>query len=139
MACAPIENAICLRQRMPAKLDEIDRICESVRDYLDAVDLGQVFFEVTLLLREALVNAVTHGSQGDECKWIDIDLSIEGKDLVMGVQDQGPGFAWREQMQQDVSPTEEHGRGLGIFQAYASEVQYNEKGNKVTLRKTLAA
>jgi serine/threonine-protein kinase RsbW len=123
---------------MPANLEAIDGICEEVRDCLDAAHLGQVFFEVTLLLREALVNAVTHGSQGDDSKWVGIDLSMEGKDLVMAVQDQGSGFAWREQMQRDVGSEEEHGRGLGIFQAYANEVQYNEKGNKVTLRKTLA-
>lgn len=138
MAAAPKENAICLRQHMPAKLEAIDRVCDEVHDYLDASGLGQVFFEVTLLLREALVNAVTHGSQGDDSKWIDIDLSVEGGDLVMEVQDQGPGFAWSEKMQRDVSSREEHGRGLGIFQAYANEVQYNDKGNKVTLRKTLA-
>ena len=138
MVRAPIEESTCLRHHMPAKLDEINRVCEAVQGYLDAIDQGQMFFEVTLLLREALVNAVVHGSQGDESKWIDVDLSIEGKDLVMDVQDQGPGFAWKEQMQQDMTTTEDHGRGLGIFQAYANEVQYNEKGNKVTLRKALA-
>jgi len=138
MACAPTEKTICLRQHMPAKLEEVDRVCEAVQGYLDAIDQSRMFFEVTLLLREALVNAVVHGSQADECKWIDIGLSLEGQDLVMEVQDQGPGFAWKEQMQQDVSSTEDHGRGLGIIQAYANEVQYNEKGNKVTLRKALA-
>jgi serine/threonine-protein kinase RsbW len=123
---------------MPAKLDEINRVCEAVQGYLDAIDQSQMFFEVTLLLREALVNAVVHGSQGDSSKRIDIRLSLEGKDLVMDVQDQGPGFAWKEQMQQDGISTEDHGRGLGIFQAYANQVQYNRKGNKVTLRKALA-
>jgi serine/threonine-protein kinase RsbW len=138
MACTPTEKSICLRQHMPAKLDEINRVCEVVQRYLDAIDQSQMFFEVTLLLREALVNAVVHGSQADECKWIDIGLSLEGQDLVMDVQDQGPGFAWKKQMQQDASSAEDHGRGLGILQAYANEIQYNEKGNKVTLRKALA-
>lgn len=138
MARRSRQEGVCMKQRMPAKLQEIDRICEEVRESLGALGLEQMFFEVTLLLREALVNAVVHGSQGDERKWVGIDLSVRGDELVVDVQDEGPGFAWREQMQQDASANEDHGRGLSIFQAYANSVQYNEEGNRVTLRKTLA-
>ena len=128
----------CLTQQIPATLDEIDRVCEEVRAWLEAMDLERAFFEVTLLLREALVNAVMHGAQGDESGLIDLVLSLEGEDLVIAVQDQGPGFDWQENMHRDVMSTEDHGRGLKIFKLYADDVQFNQQGNKVTLRKNLA-
>ena len=138
MTWTSTDKTTCVRQHIPAKLEEIDRLCEEVGAWLDAADLGQMFFEVTLLMREALVNAVRHGSQGDEGKWIDVDLSLEGEELVIDVQDQGQGFDWKEKMHQHVSSKEEHGRGLMIFKSYANDVQYSQQGNRVTLRKTLA-
>ena len=128
----------CLRWQLPASLAEIDRVCEEVRVWLEAMDLGRAFFEVTLLLREALVNAVMHGARGDQSSLIDLDLALEGEDLVIAVQDQGAGFDWQDSMHRDVMLTEDHGRGLKIFKLYANDVQFNPRGNKVTLRKNLA-
>ena len=79
-----------------------------------------------------------HGSPGDESARVDMNLSIEGEDLVIEVQDQGPGFDWQQKMRRNVRSTEDHGRGLKIFKSYANDVQFNQKGNKVTLRKNLA-
>ncbi|MCG8701377.1 MAG: ATP-binding protein [Bacteroidales bacterium] len=122
---------------MPAKLLEIDRVCGQVRGFLAQQDLETYFFEVSLVIREALVNAVVHGCHTEDDKLVRFSIGIENGDLVMEIEDPGGGFDWRKQ--RHVMPTfaDCHGRGMSIFDHYCRSYEYNEKGNLVRLYKSL--
>jgi serine/threonine-protein kinase RsbW len=126
-----------LNRKIPARLEGIDRICAEVVTFLHEQGLDRWRFDVILLAREALTNAVIHGCRLDAALWVQFTLALEGDQLVMTVEDAGPGFDWRARRDTPVDGSEENGRGLSIFRCYATEFSYNPQGNLVTLRKTV--
>ena len=95
-------------------------------------------FAVRLALDEALANAVKHGNAGDAAKKVMVDLEVSPARAVISVQDQGPGFI-PERLPDptaDENLGRPNGRGVMLMQAYMTQVDYNETGNRVTLTKT---
>jgi serine/threonine-protein kinase RsbW len=127
-----------LEVQMAATLGAIDEVCSRITAVLHEQGLDRCRFEVILLAREALTNAVLHGCGSNASQKVRLCLVREGEQLVMTVTDPGPGFNWRAQEDEPVDLTGEHGRGLSIFRCYATQYSYNDKGNQVTLRKAVA-
>lgn len=131
-----------------ATLADAEWICVQAGQRLDGLQLSpQDRFAVELLLREALVNAVRHGGrlnagqhpadqQNDDQK-ITCRLCAAGGEILIEVQDQGPGFDWRAQMGQVHSQLDESGRGLVLYKLYASSYEFNPIGNCITLRRSV--
>jgi len=91
---------------------------------------------ISILLNESLYNALEHGNKYDETKKITVDLSYENKNFVLTVEDEGTGFNWKEKMTQEKTNTKAYnGRGVFLMKKYSSQVGYNEKGNKLMLKK----
>lgn len=124
-----------LSVRMAATLENIDRVSDHVRRFLDVGGLTACRFAVLLLLREALLNAVKHGSGLDPDKEVRFSLHLNAGALVITVRDDGPGFDWREVMSRGVSDLSDSGRGLCIMRMYADEVRYSDGGRTLTLVK----
>lgn len=123
--------------RFSATLALLDRaVAESVR-FLQAQNASGSLFDVKLLLREALLNAVLHGSQGDPLRVVGLELRAAEGRLMLTVTDQGPGFDWRSGLSNLAPPEATSGRGLTILTLYADDVRYNATGNQVTLTKAV--
>lgn len=96
--------------------------------------LRQVF-GVRLALEEALVNAIKHGNKMDLDKVVRVDWQISDDHVRIQIQDQGVGF--------DVSavpdPTDDEnldkpgGRGIMLMRSFMSLIEYNDKGNVLTM------
>jgi serine/threonine-protein kinase RsbW len=94
-------------------------------------------FGMRLALEEALVNAIKHGNGMDPAKSVRVSCLINDGMVHVEIEDEGPGF--------DVSdvpdPTAEEnlerpcGRGIMLMRAFMSKVEYNSKGNRLTLEK----
>jgi serine/threonine-protein kinase RsbW len=94
-------------------------------------------FGTRLALEEALVNAVRHGHRNDTRKQVDVRFHISDSQLLIEVQDQGPGFD-PDGLPDPLSPENLErpgGRGVFLMRNYMTWVQYNEAGNCVTLCK----
>ncbi len=124
------------KQVIPASLPQVDRVCDELKAFLNAQDLGGYFFGLSLMLREALVNAVVHGCSMDEKHCIGIEIQCDDQGIVMVIEDPGPGFDWRRLQLKQADVLQDHGRGMLIFRCYATDVAYNDKGNQLTLRKS---
>lgn len=110
------------------------------REVLEAID--QVLldrasrFAVRLALEEAVSNASRHGNQGDPQKKLILSYRVAPGEIQIIVEDEGSGF----DPEAVPDPTAEEnleipsGRGLMLMRAYMSEVNYNDDGNRVTLR-----
>ncbi len=119
---------------VPADLENVNRICSEISAWLTEHDLSDHFFPLELLVREAFNNAVIHGSQMDSSRTVRMEFSRDGDHFSLKVQDDGPGFDWESLLQTDmVGVINEHGRGLTLYQLYADQVKFNEKGNQVIL------
>ena len=122
----------------PSRLDEVPAVQQAIVDAAQQAGFDeQALFAIRLALDEALTNAVRHGNGSDPAKQVAVEFSADETQLVIQIQDQGPGFAPDELP----DPTAEenlcrpHGRGVMLMRAYMTDVQFNPQGNRVTLTK----
>jgi len=126
-----------IRETLPASLGVLDTFCERIRKVLQEEGVGSDLFAVELLLREALTNAILHGSQENPSKKVHCELGIQDDCVTIIVADEGEGFPWRAAMERELRPLSSSGRGMGILRKYATSIQFNEKGNRVELKRRL--
>ena len=94
-------------------------------------------FAVRLALEEALVNAVKHGNRGDPAKEARLRFHANAEFVLMEVEDEGAGFD-PSAVPDPLAPENlerPSGRGLFLIRKYMTWVEYNERGNCVTLCK----
>ena len=87
-----------------------------------------------LCLEEAIANAYLHGNRAAADK----DITIRhryGNDFHIQITDSGSGFAWQELRPADCldKPLKDSGRGTFLIMNRASQVNWNESGNRVSL------
>jgi serine/threonine-protein kinase RsbW len=126
-----------LTMRFSATLNNVDTACDEVGKMLTSRRADKSAFATELIIREALNNAVLHGSRGDAAKTVECSVRFEEEYLVIEVNDQGDGFGWRSAIRETTGTAALSGRGLPIMKAYAAEVSFNEKGNGLLLRVSL--
>ncbi len=120
---------------MSATLENIDKADDSMAEFLDSLDISIDKFGLRIILRESVLNAVTHGSHEDPEKTVNLNLEVEYGGVSMTVSDQGDGFDVCEAIETP-GPLSESGRGLALMKMYSDEMDYNAKGTVVILRKS---
>jgi len=123
-----------LTMRFSATLENVDTACNAVGKIMSQRQVGKSIFATELLLREALNNAVLHGSKADPRKTVQCIVSFKKDFLVIEVSDEGEGFCWRSAIQERMVTESSSGRGLPIMKAYAAEMLFNDKGNQLKLK-----
>ena len=127
-------------------------VCREVSVVLERIERLSFFnsddqFEVKVILRELLQNAIRHGNAMDKTKMIALDVTLDEKNtLEISVQDEGSGFDIERILAQkrvkvmdtdDVFNMDEFGRGLLIIENLCDTVCRNDRGNRVTVRKQI--
>jgi serine/threonine-protein kinase RsbW len=108
-------------------LQELERLGWSGRD----------FFGIQMALEESLTNAIRHGNRLDESKEVLVECKLSSEQFWLRVTDEGSGF--QPQNVPDCTADEylecPGGRGLALIKAYMNRVEYNDRGNCVTMEK----
>ncbi len=151
LAQASEEAAVFERQlhmRFPAREEEILRAFD-VSDgfFKDAGFRGDGLVGLTTAFREAVRNAEIHGSREDPAKGVDVEMLLDREKVTVTVEDEGQGFdhaALRKQFA-DAAPVslarQRHSAGgmggLGIYlmERCADRLEFNDRGNRVTIAK----
>lgn len=123
-------------------LKNIDSACEKTTDYLRSKIEGieSQLFPINLVIREGLTNAIRHGNANDPQKEVRFLLTIKsGSSIQVEIEDQGRGFDWKKQQNEDLPEDEEHGRGIIIMDTYFTNYTYNDKGNILYLEKDISS
>lgn len=123
-----------LKGTFTASLDNVDIICDRIKELLVSLGHHEQLFGVVLMAREALTNAVKHGSNNDPDKMIGFSVVIGDTSLSMEVEDEGLGFDWKDGVSTKAECDSESGRGMPIFSFYAEDLKYNDRGNKISLK-----
>jgi len=127
------------RLDFPASLDALDRVMDGARAFFSArAPAGADLFPLLTSLREGLLNAVIHGCARNPALRVSCSLSVEDAEALLEISDPGPGFDWRKRQPSMPQAAATSGRGRYIMSLYARSMEYNEKGNALTLRFTLA-
>ncbi|MBW2609238.1 MAG: ATP-binding protein [Deltaproteobacteria bacterium] len=130
-------DEIELKQSFSATLENVDRAAEKIQQFLIKTGIKDRSFNIILGMREALINAVTHGNGSDSKKKVTFRLQMEGHNLIMEVEDEGRGFDWNACLMKPLPSREESGRGLAIMKRTFTSIEFNEKGNRLILEKMI--
>jgi serine/threonine-protein kinase RsbW len=125
-------GAVSFLEKIPSSVAEAEQLCLRIRDTLKTSHLSACCFQVELLARESLMNAVKHGNRNDSSKSIALELRVGREWIRLQVCDEGLGFAWRKATHDRMDENVSTGRGLHLYALYAERVQFNRPGNQVT-------
>jgi serine/threonine-protein kinase RsbW len=127
------ENVKRLQVQSPA---EMNLILEKLEDWMRVLGYGHKdLFAMKLVLHEAMVNAFKHGNRYDPRKTVRIGLLVTPTEVLVSVEDQGPGYDPQtvpDPLGDDVRDRPS-GRGLFLMRVYSSWMQLEPPGNRVTL------
>ena len=111
-------------------VEYVTRHCSSCGDYARRLNLN---FRVGLT--EALSNAMLYGNGADPEKRVRVEVAVRVEEVAVRVTDQGVGFDPTTVPDPTLPDniTKTGGRGIFLMKALMDEVQFNERGNSVTL------
>lgn len=126
-------------QTIPSTLPAVNRVIRRILRVARTMGCARGELDkVELALREALLNAIMHGSRGDPKRKVSVGcLCDETKGMLLVVRDAGPGF----DPAQVPDPTtaeniySSHGRGIFLMRALMDEVHFEAGGRQVLLKK----
>ena len=133
------DSLVQLQQSFPSRVDAISPFVDQLMCFIGSVRTADGSeLDIEIALREALVNAVVHGNQGNPRKrvYVVCRCSMDGA-LSITVQDQGQGFDIHA-MPDPTAPDNRlsaHGRGIYLMRAFMDEVRFEEGGTVVHMRK----
>lgn len=135
---APNTLVFTLPSDLKLQLDVHQRIVAQIRK---AGCTERDEFCIRLALEEGLTNAMKHGNNFDPKKKVRVTSAINDGISTIVIEDEGPGFV------PDAVPdptTNENlgrpsGRGVLLIRSFMDSVSYNERGNRVTMKKTLGS
>jgi len=123
---------------IPSDTAEARRVQEEIEQQLSARRTSeQEIFSIRLALEEALVNAIKHGNQMDRSKSVRICYRLLSDRLEIQITDEGPGFDPTDVPDPTAVENLERpcGRGLMLMRHYMTQVDYNDRGNSVSMTK----
>jgi serine/threonine-protein kinase RsbW len=124
---------------MPSKIQAISPLVDRLMRLIEGSQcVPGDEFDVELVLREALENAVVHGNQEDPGKKVHIRCRCgPGNEISIVVTDQGKGFDFGKIVGNGFTsdPSAEHGRGIQLMKAFMDDVHFERGGSEVHLRR----
>jgi serine/threonine-protein kinase RsbW len=126
-----------------SRFENIELVQMVLRDSLRGLGLEEdAQHWIDIAVREAVANAIKHGNAQSPDKQVHVDFHVEGGDLVIEVQDEGPGFD-PGQVQDPLAPEnllKPNGRGIFYMKNFMDEIRYGLRpggGTVVTMRKRI--
>jgi Anti-sigma regulatory factor (Ser/Thr protein kinase) len=91
--------------------------------------------KILVAVLEAVNNAIVHGNKTDLKKKVEIDFWVRRNNLNVSVTDEGKGFKPKEVPDPTKPENIEaiNGRGIFLMSKLADEIEFNKKGNSVTM------
>lgn len=120
------------QKALPSTLEAVESACGELRQWLATSGARCQVFDLELVARECLNNAVLHGNQSDAMKRVTLRVRLGRRWIRLEVVDEGLGFDWRKvsgTALRDVSLTD--GRGLFICRKYGRRVAFQAPGNRI--------
>jgi serine/threonine-protein kinase RsbW len=127
-----------------SRLENVELVQIAIEASLDQLQLSDDdAHQIGISIREAVANAIKHGNQGDASKLVRVELGIDNGDLLVRIQDQGPGFDENGVLNplEPENLLRPNGRGLLLMKQYMDQIEYTfqpENGTVLEMRKGLA-
>jgi serine/threonine-protein kinase RsbW len=113
------------------------RIVEKTIDDISAEEgiSGDIYGKIMVSAMEAVNNAIIHGNRSDKNKEVFVEIKVDGMALIISVEDQGQGFKPNDVPDPTKPENIENisGRGVFLMSRLADRIEFNDKGNRVTM------
>jgi len=127
----------CRRWSVRTLADVVPFIERFLADLAVAGFTDRDIFGMRLAVEEAVVNGIKHGNASDPNKQVCIQYSVTPQQVLVSIEDEGNGF------DPDAVPNplafenleRPSGRGVFLMRCYMTWVQFNPRGNGVTMCK----
>lgn len=115
----------------------LDNITEKLENILKTLNLKNQYFEIKLIIVEAVSNAFIHGNKSDKNKPISIQWELKENLFIVSVTDCGYGVKNLDNHKEinEDNILKDCGRGLYIISCYTDEVEF--KDNSIIMKKYL--
>lgn len=123
---------------IPSEISAAQQLQERVIRTLEDFDYSaRDIFCIRLAIEEAVTNAIKHGNKRDASKNVFVRCQVDDSRVHLVVEDEGPGFSLDEvpDPTADENLDKPSGRGIRLMQSFLTSVEYNSRGNRVTLVK----
>lgn len=132
------DNAI--RFVFSSERSNLDKVMRHYGDFLAKEGMTQPA-EAKIVLRELLINAIDHGNKQSAGRLVRCHVEhLATSQLKLEVEDEGEGFPyWALKTDLPDNPQDISRRGYLLIKALSDEVQFNDRGNRVTVLIPLAA
>ena len=128
----PPRRVVEIRRTLPATLEALESFVAAFATWAETHNLPQRF-ESELVLREALTNAIVHGSACNPHMLVTCVVRLRHCRLTIAVSDQGPGFDWRDRWDHVPREMDCSGRGVGILRGLCHAIRFNQSGSRLVL------
>ncbi len=120
---------------LSSELELVNQVLAECNRYFELTGVTEPS-ALDLVLQELLVNAIRHGNRNEVSKVVKCRIaSVEGRVFEIVVEDEGGGFDYRKlRMGLPKDPRRVDRRGYLLINALAERVEFNETGNRVTVR-----
>jgi len=123
--------------QFPSVVDNITVVERLIDEVFAEYQISEDHYgELLIAMTEAVNNAIVHGNKLDPTKQVIVTFSVEGKDLVFRVEDEGPGFDYSN-LPDPTAPEnieKPHGRGVFLMRNLADECSFEDDGRICILR-----
>lgn len=126
--------------KVPSRTSSIKKVSSGILEQLSPYKVSEErLFDITLCVEEAVRNAIIHGNRSDLKLQVKVDYSIDGDNIVVEVEDEGAGFqpARVPDPTEECNMTKESGRGLHLIVRLMDWVEFNKRGNRIRMEKSL--
>ncbi|HMD67642.1 MAG TPA: SpoIIE family protein phosphatase [Chitinivibrionales bacterium] len=118
--------------------EEMDKATSVILSSMDSLGYpDESIRKMKIILTELFANAIYHGNKGDHSKKVTVGHAIDTKKVTISIMDEGDGFD-PSKVPDPTLPenlVKDCGRGIYIVRNYADKLEFNEKGNRVTITK----
>jgi serine/threonine-protein kinase RsbW len=124
------------RLKIVSSIDNLRVVEKEIDDISAEIGIKQDYYgKILVTTMEAVNNAIVHGNKCDETKSVVILISYKDRILRITVADEGRGFIPKEIPDPTKPENIEnfHGRGVFLMSKLADEIEFNERGNEVTM------
>ncbi len=107
----------------------LDNNREIIDKIITDLDISNYYFDIKLILTEALTNAFKHGNNSNINKPIHLRYNFNGKSIEFQIEDSGTGFGnvMISDKISDKNILSDNGRGLFLINCIADKIKFNNK------------
>ncbi|MBU0605146.1 MAG: ATP-binding protein [Candidatus Omnitrophica bacterium] len=126
--------------KVPSETRYINKVSSEILSGLARYGVDESrLFDIRLCVEEAVRNAMVHGNHCDKKLPVRTVYWVDNGVLNVEIADEGPGFDSTDVADPTLEPhmLKNSGRGVYLIKKLMDKIEYNEKGNKITMTKIL--